>query len=513
MYKSLSGIEMKMNIVEATGIIREISTIFLNPTIEEQFNSFELSGEVEIRHLIDRSLLSLIKEFHGILYARISGVIDRTIDINWDQEMYKDLLEDIKDESIIFLAITLNKKKLINDILSIDLETKFNIIFFVFGNKFIEWLINTNFNDIEAILSPSIHNVILLSDMDVNIKNEYISIMGANYLSGIKYWFQNQQEADKRNKYEIEMRNMHCNWVNGTKYLTPAFFYFPSNKDSMDIVALKSSVDFLFVKLLVPFLANNTSEQEGVIKSVLCGYKQITISIDKFYQPSNIDCFWDLYNWIYESHTADKMGLLHNICSLYLPKDAWPSSVEELDNNILEIFNAVKSNYNIYLKQNVQLYFEERKKVEDFIFKKLSDISQDISSVLGLIIKNILTTIAVLFGALISYIGNGNRPIVIGAILAFVIFILLNTIYYGAYSYISVEQSKKQYDHFIGYMKGRFTEFELSSLTGTFVEDKIKMFYWFWWITVSLSSLLLLGGLLMYLYVDKILKLFPLVIK
>lgn len=79
----------------------------------------------------------------------------------------------------------------------------------------------------------------------------------------------------------------------------------------------------------------------------------------------NFEKYYKIFIWIYldnhSSNISDKIGLSRNVISLHTN-----------DNNILnvsgDIYTSVKSNFDIYLKENVQRYLEVKNQVSNFMY-------------------------------------------------------------------------------------------------------------------------------------------------
>uniref|UniRef100_UPI000D46ECA8 hypothetical protein n=1 Tax=Aeromonas sp. HMWF015 TaxID=2056851 RepID=UPI000D46ECA8 len=75
---------------------------------------------------------------------------------------------------------------------------------------------------------------------------------------------------------------------------------------------------------------------------------------------------YKIYDWSYEGgNCSDKIGLVRNVLSIHLD-----------DNNKIKIDNeawqAIQSNYQIYLKENIQSYLEIKNKIGEFVIESSS---------------------------------------------------------------------------------------------------------------------------------------------
>lgn len=120
--------------------------------------------------------------------------------------------------------------------------------------------------------------------------------------------------------------------------------------------------------LSIIFIAN-TSElnQNNQFSFKVCGYKAITcgaLDLDLYHQK--FDLLVKIFSWAYEGgNNSDKLGLVRNVFSIHLDSSG----------NILvdeEVWSAIQSNYQIYLKGNIQSYLEVKNKIGELILESSS---------------------------------------------------------------------------------------------------------------------------------------------
>ena len=115
------------------------------------------------------------------------------------------------------------------------------------------------------------------------------------------------------------------------------------------------------LKLLysIIFLFDIVEFKNTEIKYKLNGYRTITQIID----TDNVDLdshesYYNIYKWVYDGgNVVDKIGLARNILSLNFAKDTLHLSEMA--------FDAIKSGYKVYQKENIKQYIEVRNKISD----------------------------------------------------------------------------------------------------------------------------------------------------
>jgi len=334
-------------------------------------------------------------------------------------------------------------------------------------------------------------------------------IIGGNLNEAISY-INNCDNSDsiyQLGKETIVSRNNNCSWLHGTKYITPQYFYFKLDQ-LVSYQELSNDFSLKILNLVVPFLASSTTREEsGNCIATILGYKAVKLNLSTWCDVDQAQVLkaYELYNWIYrQSNTTDKLGIFRNIASLYLTKDT-DSNTDSFLEHINDILYSTKSSFDVYLKENVKLYFEQRKKIEDFIQGKLKEITDQISAVVGLMSKNLITTIGAILAAILTQVNKPSNNLANVAIISYMVFVALSTGYYAIFTRISVKQSIASYEHNINYAKKTLNEDDVTNLVGEFVQNKKTVFFYFWWVTLIISLSLMGIGVYLLLYPEIIL--------
>lgn len=117
--------------------------------------------------------------------------------------------------------------------------------------------------------------------------------------------------------------------------------------------------------LSILFISNISElNQQNQFSFKVCGYKAITcnaLDLDVYSQKFNL--LLKIFSWTYEGgNNSDKLGLVRNVFSIHLDNSG----------NILideEVWSAIQSNYQIYLKGNIQSYLEVKNKIGELILE------------------------------------------------------------------------------------------------------------------------------------------------
>lgn len=235
--------------------------------------------------------------------------------------------------------------------------------------SFVKFWNELSISDLLNILKPilKLNNSILFKYLEPEKK--------IIHTSNLYFDYKMQVPITKRN---IKTIRDNCHFGNIEEFpFTPDFFYINNPQSSNNSVTEKLTILCSLFSIISLFDITSISENKLFYK--LNGYKTFEGTIE--INHSFLECsstFYQLYDWVYSSdgNTADKIGLVRNILSIYLEDD-----ITRLDKNILI---SIKSAYKTYLKENVGEYLEIRNK----IFDELSWVSQKSSEIVEKYLSN-----------------------------------------------------------------------------------------------------------------------------
>ena len=126
------------------------------------------------------------------------------------------------------------------------------------------------------------------------------------------------------------------------------------------------AIDLFFAKacsLLAAVFISNSAEltSGGEFSYKICGYKNIAgvVLLNEILPVK--ESLYKIADWAYGvGGSSDKIGLVRNVLSLYIGR------LEDVALHS-EIFSAIHSNYQIYLKGNIESYLEVKSKVADVL--------------------------------------------------------------------------------------------------------------------------------------------------
>ncbi|MCB5267737.1 MAG: hypothetical protein LHW46_06480 [Candidatus Cloacimonetes bacterium] len=283
----------------------------------------------------DTMTLSINNDGDSIVIIRDKKSIQLTLDDN-DYRLYED--------AYIYTIELVIQKQLSNDISIYS------------SNAFIKWLKKQEtfinyLNKFEKLMTLSGKIVFTLLD------NASIELCTK------KFSFQSNQESYPNKRKILDQRKEHC-FISGREIpeIIPEDFYILTESEDNELNLLFNKIALL---ITFTFLLDISETKDNSIYYKLYGYK--TIENELTLNNLKVDALkqiYKIYEWIYHdknhSTISDKLGITRNLLTLHIREN-------RLDNIEGDIFTAIKSNFDIYLKENVQRYLEVKNQVSTFI--------------------------------------------------------------------------------------------------------------------------------------------------
>ncbi len=236
--------------------------------------------------------------------------------------------------------------------------------------------------------------------------------------------------------------------------LTPGDFYFFNCNNNKIKQLFDKALSFLCFLSIFDY----TKLEKSSFSFRLNGFKILnndfdTETISNFsIDTQNNNELYEIYKWIYtDGNATDKLNISRNILSLNLDQNFL-----KLDQNI---FEAIKSNYRIYQKENVEKYLSVRKEISELLITLQGEINSIVSSFIDDFKKNIITVLSLFISVIVvnvisnsNYIKGFNNNIIL-LIFGF----LLISLIYLFYSRWELNQKTKLYEKHFNQIKQRYS--------------------------------------------------------
>jgi hypothetical protein len=187
------------------------------------------------------------------------------------------------------------------------------------------------------------------------VQNESFSEFSTPTIKFIPKEKQIQNSGIRNTNSLVKIKNLcHCNIIDKYQFVPDDFY--PTTKNNTILDEIFSRMALLYSTI---FLFDIFSIDSTVIEYRLNGYRTINQKINfANIDISSYEIYYQIYSWVYEGgNIVDKIGLARNILSLNFDKKNLKLSETT--------FEAIKSGYKIYQKENIKQYIEIRNKISD----------------------------------------------------------------------------------------------------------------------------------------------------
>ena len=150
------------------------------------------------------------------------------------------------------------------------------------------------------------------------------------------------------------------------------------------------------------FISNSARLDQKEVKGIINGQKVLEYRL-LFESISNKKLLYRIYNWIYTGGNAvDKAIIARNMISMHCQ-----NSITELDERVMY---SIETNYNLYLKKNVEKYLELKNKVAEYINEIVSKTGEYGMQLLEKFKGNLIAILGFLFSVILANIVT-NQPL------------------------------------------------------------------------------------------------------
>lgn len=267
----------------------------------------------------------------------------------------------------------------------------------------------------------------------------------------------------------LRKRDSVCNFYNSSDYkLVPDDFFLIKKSPDDDFNLVFENLCFI---LSVVFMSDYSQIDRDNLSYKINGYRTVEgkLSLSNF-KHRNCKVLFDIYKWVYfEGNLIDKIGIARNIISL---------NIKQVEDNELSInestLGAIKSNFEIYLKENVDQYIEIKNKVTEFLIEKSLQVSQLVRDFINSFKHNSFV-IVTFFTSIVVYNSlSSNKTQIISDEIAVISYaILLISFIYFICSVIFINIDKKRFQQQYDRLKRMYAEIlSEEDLSNIFLESQ-----------------------------------------
>lgn len=373
-------------------LFSEIKRIFkcTNINISERLNTAEASFSIIFKDLPSKQnfnyICSLVpkRDTLKITLKNDSGEIIQISSKKTDDLDFSALIDDLSSEDDIYVSIQIDKN---------NLNDKFSIYDF---DSFASNLLQRSTTEVMKWFSSLLKNkkslLFEVFDYDISFSTRTIAFESSNI-------------ATFNPKVDRNQRINSCK-ENSCFYNMDSFEVIPDDFVIEGVVRAGDCLKTLFGKLStilsLVYVVSSASINENKMNLQINGQRitNQTIILDDIEESEK----WiSIYTWIFtDGNSTDKMLIAHNVMSLYCKYDSFFS-------NDVTIFDAIKTNYNLYLRNNVSQYLDMKREIGKFIQNIIAQVSDYTLSILGKFKTNLIAIFGFLFTVVLTKIGSAQK--------------------------------------------------------------------------------------------------------
>lgn len=189
-------------------------------------------------------------------------------------------------------------------------------------------------------------------------------------------------------------------------YNMNTFEILPDDFIAQGVVRTNNRLQVLFGKLAtilsLVYVSSSASISDGTISLQITG--QRTVNYNFKLADIHEDKKWqNIYSWIFtDGNPTDKTLIAHNVISLYCKFETFLN----LDGTV---FEAIKTNYNLYLRNNVNQYLDMKRDIAKFIQNIVAQVGDYAVAILGKFKTNLFAIFGFLFTVVLTKIGGAQK--------------------------------------------------------------------------------------------------------
>lgn len=188
--------------------------------------------------------------------------------------------------------------------------------------------------------------------------------------------------------------------------------------------------------LSLVYISTMATIENNVLKAQISGQRNVEFSYELNSNIISNPILFKIYSWIYNGgNLVDKALIARNILSLHC-------RYTNLINTDEKTYASIQSNFNLYLKDNVNQYLELKNKVSEYICSVTTQVGDNALSLFGNFKTNLLTLLTFLFSVIIINIVS-DKPL--DNIFTKDITFILELILLGSIIYLIISISETKY--------------------------------------------------------------------
>jgi hypothetical protein len=408
------------------------------------------------------------------LAGRLARVGDHLEPVTFLQDL--DTLQQARASVEISLRVHLSKEDVVN---ALGLPDRTRGLLYVVTDRLLQRVRQADFATLDELLVPKSAEavVILLGDACGIAKGPNIRICGREQWQVAGCLDFKPQDADREKLVKaIAFRDEECHWEIPMPGLSPHHLRVEST--TLDQPGLLNALARHCDRLSAACLANRARHRDGRLVCEFRGHKRVRMDIPPLDKAPCDAPIFKLFSWAYENASSDKLGIVRQVISLQL-EDKPARSYAALCQDAADILQVSKGNFDSFLRRSVELYFEKRMKVSEFLQKLNEEAGKSVSDLTSELVSDVYKTIGVILGAAIAALFDPKWvvQIILGASVLYVIYVLFILVYWLPAAFLRFRCKVQEYRHSVLKLGDVLTKEEIEALAGGSF-DRVRRLFW-----------------------------------
>lgn len=363
----------------------------------------------------------------------------RKEDYNSAKKTYQEIVDFVDEDDELPIEITVKKSILDNTLSVYDFNQFKQILFKKNISDFLEMCKDLYDKSNEHLNFEALNE-------NIHLQSEFLSIVPFERDTVFRKSF---RETIKENSIGI------CNFESPFElpFIPEDFdvYDYDTSAESEEIKNYFENIKFI---LSVFYIADYSKIMSSSVYFSVAGYRKMEKIIDLSEEIKPNPIFYEIYKWLYSGgNIYDKAQIARNILTLHCRY----SDILEISSSILE---TIRSNYNLYLKDNVKDYLQLKKDITESILDHCNNISEALNKLSGYFKGNFIA----IFGFIATlYFSEGIKEngfvnLFTGQTAIVTSFVLLGSFVLMGFSLYEVSQKEKFYKKKIDALKQNYED-------------------------------------------------------
>jgi hypothetical protein len=365
-------------------------------------------------------------------------------------------------------------------------------LLYIVADKFLQM---THDADLPTLGSLLVHGsehtlILMLGDASGVAKGPNIRVCGRDHwTSPGDLDFQASKADGKKVRAAISFRSEEGQWEIPASGLTPHLLYI--EEASLTRADILEVISRLRDRLSIAYLADRVQTNGRNLVCEFRGYKRVQITIPPLGDHTASLPLFRLFAWAYENSSSDKLGIVRQIISLQLG-DIAVDNFLVLSERAGDILGTAKSNFQLFLRRSVELYFDKRLKVSEYLQKFSEEVGDSVSKLTSELVSNLYKTVGVILGVVIAALVDPKQTVFIAYLTSLLYLVYMGFIvaYLLPSAYLRFRGEVQDYEHSVSGLRDILSDDEILRLQDTSFRRERWTFLFFFGLTNVLYALL-----------------------